>query len=1125
MASSHHLNYVDEYRPDTTVSTSTDGKILMEATSSTSNFQRNSVDTNCIDSTAEQLLDTDFQQPSSSSNLGNSPTKSQVSDGGGPTVVELETNSSSSSSVLTTSKKTTNAHFCEFIDQSKGQCKQRAINTFKYCIRHILFDPTAPYKQCQHQRKPKNKHDKPVLCTNAIRASCQEIYCSTHLIMNGLKDPKVSTKKEKGNSRANEKEKSGTEHFEQLNGSGAGDGNSNVSSVQSAQPPDKTNMVPSTNSPNNASVATNFPTTFASSEHVDLQHLPLNSQTINSSGLRIKKEDTQFCNQSDKMKQNFVSSNAHDTKQYFDSPSTYANFRAHEAVNQQQVLRTQRQGEHQAYRSGEEQLGVKRLKTEEFSACSLSKTHPQLAAKLLQSNNNNNGSCRTQVVGHQPAGGGPSQIGQLNDDKMMAADSNNNGRAMLHPPPSNSVISLDPNSASFHHHHQNHHNFVSSSFAPASNYEKVPKGAFQNDQQQNANNSSQSQHHHQNQHLLHAKCEIKEPVCDSSSPIQRVPPPPRIVANSKDFVQSPCNYLPSSLAFLNSNPPPRRYDLNRLERKFDQLNACNSDQFDLIEYQRERGGEFALGGDGSGTMPLNKKRQQKVIKLRQKRQKVLIDGAFRAIPMVDTMCRIVESQDFDRTDLFPLGLEPSDDESSDDSFPSLGEERIGCASRNGVGCVPPPQTPPAPSSNGCGVPSAPSTAAAAPIQNGGCRLELYLLKKQLRLESCRLVQRAKLCVPINTTAREYKNSVGAALRVRANNHTSSTTTTNSGSGRCGHSLGREQQRRMQRCAHIAQPQQSHHLPSSSDGTGVDGNTNGGGGGIPPFRCPNQCLPWARHCADHITYNVAQQLFTFCKWRLCNEAVPTTDLVLFDGLCQRHFYAQQQHQNQQQHQQRHLLVAPTEQQQHPHRLQHNNNSGNNSHGIVNTMAQSGGLRLSMLHHGVACPDHSLKKNCHCFQQHQQQQQQFLLHHQRTAAGAAHGDSSLSSVATIRCEPFGVPHHAPFCPNSVPPANRGDDHLHETMDVSLASVAKDLGFDGHDLTDMLAKLPVEEGFEGDMDPDEDTLLTDINKEDSDEAPPGTTLGHSWADVEQFLLEQEEGLHQPPSHIYSNPIDTQK
>lgn len=100
----------------------------------------------------------------------------------------------------------------------------------------------------------------------------------------------------------------------------------------------------------------------------------------------------------------------------------------------------------------------------------------------------------------------------------------------------------------------------------------------------------------------------------------------------------------------------------------------------------------------------------------------------------------------------------------------------------------------------------------------------------------------------------------------------------------------------------------------------------------------------------------------------------------------------------------------------------------------------------------------------------------------------------------------------------------------MDVSLASVAKDLGFDGRELTDMLAKLPVEEGFEGDMDPDEDNLLSqqqtlsipfkssalaDMNKDDSDEAIPGVALGHSWADVEQFLLEQEEGHIYLPTH----------
>lgn len=35
-----------------------------------------------------------------------------------------------------------------------------------------------------------------------------------------------------------------------------------------------------------------------------------------------------------------------------------------------------------------------------------------------------------------------------------------------------------------------------------------------------------------------------------------------------------------------------------------------------------------------------------------------------------------------------------------------------------------------------------------------------------------------------------------------------------------------------------------------------------------------------------------------------------------------------------------------------------------------------------------------------------------------------------------------------------------------DVSLASVAKDLGFEGNELTDMLAKFPVVEGDEFDF-----------------------------------------------------------
>ena len=45
-----------------------------------------------------------------------------------------------------------------------------------------------------------------------------------------------------------------------------------------------------------------------------------------------------------------------------------------------------------------------------------------------------------------------------------------------------------------------------------------------------------------------------------------------------------------------------------------------------------------------------------------------------------------------------------------------------------------------------------------------------------------------------------------------------------------------------------------------------------------------------------------------------------------------------------------------------------------------------------------------------------------------------------------------------------------------DVSLASVAKDLGFDGRELTDMLERLPVEEPFETEMEADEENLLSE-------------------------------------------------
>ena len=72
-----------------------------------------------------------------------------------------------------------------------------------------------------------------------------------------------------------------------------------------------------------------------------------------------------------------------------------------------------------------------------------------------------------------------------------------------------------------------------------------------------------------------------------------------------------------------------------------------------------------------------------------------------------------------------------------------------------------------------------------------------MLKKKLRLESARLVQRAKLCIPINMAAKHYVNYTGAALRIRRVNK-----------GR-GNFEGKIRENRFKKCAQILQHQVSN----------------------------------------------------------------------------------------------------------------------------------------------------------------------------------------------------------------------------------------------------------------------------------------------------------------------------
>uniref|UniRef100_A0A5S6PZA9 Potential DNA-binding domain-containing protein n=1 Tax=Trichuris muris TaxID=70415 RepID=A0A5S6PZA9_TRIMR len=84
-----------------------------------------------------------------------------------------------------------NHGYCHYVG-GKKPCRQRSINGYQFCIRHILMDKTAPYRACAYVR---SQNGKEVRCSNAIFQSQQERYCTTHLVQMGLKEPKRRNRK------------------------------------------------------------------------------------------------------------------------------------------------------------------------------------------------------------------------------------------------------------------------------------------------------------------------------------------------------------------------------------------------------------------------------------------------------------------------------------------------------------------------------------------------------------------------------------------------------------------------------------------------------------------------------------------------------------------------------------------------------------------------------------------------------------------------------------------------------------------------------------------------------------------------------------------------------------------
>ncbi|XP_023698365.2 INO80 complex subunit D-like isoform X1 [Paramormyrops kingsleyae] len=70
-------------------------------------------------------------------------------------------------------------------------CKQRRLNGYAFCIRHVLEDKTAPFKQCEYVAKYNSQR-----CTNPIPKSEDRRYCNSHLQVLGFIPKKERKKKQ-----------------------------------------------------------------------------------------------------------------------------------------------------------------------------------------------------------------------------------------------------------------------------------------------------------------------------------------------------------------------------------------------------------------------------------------------------------------------------------------------------------------------------------------------------------------------------------------------------------------------------------------------------------------------------------------------------------------------------------------------------------------------------------------------------------------------------------------------------------------------------------------------------------------------------------------------------------------
>uniref|UniRef100_A0A914Z1N5 KAT8 regulatory NSL complex subunit 2 n=1 Tax=Panagrolaimus superbus TaxID=310955 RepID=A0A914Z1N5_9BILA len=957
-------------------------------------------------------------------------------------------------------ERATPSVFCGFEDREKGKCKQRAILQFQYCIRHILSDPTAPYKRCQHHRRAKSKKEEPVQCTNAIARDQAEIYCTTHLIMKGLREPKKK-KKALNNDDASTISIDGSESltepsvanqsqlieeismhsfndeqnnspFEQQSTFSNNTGYEHSQEQWSSQPSQNGNEFsqqsfehqnPTTSyfTPDSQQPMSYTPNS-EMSQSIPQSHTYQLIQKQNGEQILVDEFGTAQAPGSYNLIQGpngtlqatFIQNGGVDTPQTPSSgfpaqtppgsaPPTFNDQNGHEfrrpsIPSQSQRFHSmdstpQKTFEHPPFPPTPSSVGS--VLPHQHQQNQLAKQHPQLSARLNSSSHSSTSFEATtpmplqhQFIVQQPPpfhtpNFQPASIfngASYNDILIQQPDGTfiqapqiiDQSGIEMPPPP------LPPSRAQSR-------SISTSSAIPPSNIRTIV--TYPNGQTQ----------------ILPPGTRI---ITTENGTTAIIPGQPHEIEQSPMPIiqQQPPVINPENVIIGNRAPYPF-LSFERPPKYLKPENVETDSEDEETKMQKDYGNRKNIAP-----------RKDKMICLRQKRQRMRIGGSFRKIPPIDGMAKVLENHDFDKTDLFPLGLEPSDDDvSSDDDCLEVGP-RWWPANNNG----------------------APRNTA----------VEVYLQKKVLKLEKSKLIKNAIITAPLMNAAKLFPNSAGAALRTR--DHT-----------RRGLSRPENKPFRERRC---------YHMQSVSD-SGANARRT--------IRCTKPCLPRANHCSDHILYNIDQKLFDYCNREGCSRPVLPSEAAITDGLCRHHYdqqetrkREQQQQQKQQQIQQEHFQFPPSRPSSARYIITQyppapaNVTQFDNSPTVLSSVT---GLRTSV--NAFATSVHPEIRG-HPHQQRiasipLQQQQQHCF------------DEPSSSVM------FYDQHHY------------DTNHDNDDGDVSLASVAKDLGINSEALNEVLAQVGEDESMECDG---EDNLLED-DKDDLD-------LGHNWADVEQFLL--SEGYH---------------